>query len=1078
MSRLKYVPSAQQGKQMHSHLDFLQSSRAVLSAIGNVNANSSGTEFSAVPLEKLDIFENSNCNSLLQKIAKMNIPPFELADVALEMSKIFMVSKNFFDERCDRLNEIESGLIKSIVEYNRFRAFAWTIAAYCDEKNTSPNKLDINILTGLLSDSLAKEYLNFELDSFLPALCSCDDIHVYYVPAGISSTEKKQLLKMWDNDDDMADSSIQSLEELRNELEYLYPAIARIYNYVSLTRKPEDGPLVGFVEDNLYVWCTLAYAARKPFFTEDGPMNCFWGSYASPQDNPVEWFAEFRADQWMKQHKNSLTKYPEFAFNGKTFVFTGVKHLPEWENIKTKLAERGGFLRTDISDKTDYLVCNPSDAVDSKLEKALEQNNNGAKISIVLWNDFLIAFGAKSASKGTETKLSNDINRRPKVDEKDRIKLSYTLGKKIKENDFSIDIPDEAEAHLNDWKGFSKKDENSQKTDEYEFAVIPFDTETKIVHIIEAVALCAGFAYPTMYNITEARTVDFDLPNLKGCVLFGYNVAQFSAIAQTTINNNTTLIILQVNDVEKANRAAYEQLFFDMLEHVHVKNPPKELAKLSDYAQETENGNEISKLLSLITEFNNSYLWAGNTVIELLVKKFNESHKNFSLLHKECKTALDTIVYYAEKDLLTAEMLYFLKCLQYPGNPKIKELKKCVAEFAKAANWTCNLDPLTIESSCRTAIKIKDNLESTPENIIEILKNHKAADTTELKKTVKKTCIQYKSLKEDEKSTDDYKTTSPQSATPGPSTLKNQREQLKKENLKNRNAQYEFDKVCREWASAYKDIRQKRAEEYKKILGKEISAREAEFAACTKEKTEKLSLETEALSSKLSDLKAKLTQTGFFDFSEKSRLKQEMHDLESQINENKNQMENLESELKKKQSTAEKDVDTAKIIQLLNRMVPLPANPKIPSSAPRINSSKSSDETKGKILLFLDKHGKCSPSEILNSLGMSASSTLNMRLRKMTDEGYLSCTDERGVPYFSTDYNRINEMKPFIEFIKENPDMSALEIMALTSKSYSIVVENLNHLLELGIISPSKTNGNQCFRCNNLSIPPKKEEIY
>jgi hypothetical protein len=53
----------------------------------------------------------------------------------------------------------------------------------------------------------------------------------------------------------------------------------------SLARKRDDHEaLVGDKADIVYAWCALALAAEEPFYSEDGPVNCFFTQIEAPEE--------------------------------------------------------------------------------------------------------------------------------------------------------------------------------------------------------------------------------------------------------------------------------------------------------------------------------------------------------------------------------------------------------------------------------------------------------------------------------------------------------------------------------------------------------------------------------------------------------------------------------------------------------------------------------------------------------------------------------------------------------------------------------------------------------------------------
>lgn len=164
--------------------------------------------------------------------------------------------------------------------YEAFRSFAWTLAAYCNKEGLTPEEVTIDTIEEIAEFVVEqRERLNYKADSFCPVLCSGDDIHNYYIPDATSEAARNALAESIakDSEDEVVDpqAHILSLDGLRKDMEYLFPAMQTIYDCLAVERDFNE-PLEGAVAEVLYVWCSMTYALRSPIYTEDGPMNCFW----------------------------------------------------------------------------------------------------------------------------------------------------------------------------------------------------------------------------------------------------------------------------------------------------------------------------------------------------------------------------------------------------------------------------------------------------------------------------------------------------------------------------------------------------------------------------------------------------------------------------------------------------------------------------------------------------------------------------------------------------------------------------------------------------------------------------------
>ncbi|MBO5868411.1 MAG: hypothetical protein J6Q54_05855, partial [Oscillospiraceae bacterium] len=273
-------PGATPGENQHSHLDFLERSRGALSMFGGmVQMNQSGTEYSFQSLDAYDEDEDT---------AKANIIAadkggFALADTALKMGELFRVDASVFNANEDREQEIQNGLVRRCAMYEAFRSFAWTLAAYCDKESLTPEAVPAETLEDIASFVVDdRNRLNYVSDSFCPTICSGDDIHNYYIPDGTPAAAREELIaSMGDEEDKDPAARILSLEGLRKDLTYLYPAMQTIYDSLAARRDVMEA-LEGSLPEVLYVWCAMTYAAREPIYTEDGPMTCWWSHPGAP----------------------------------------------------------------------------------------------------------------------------------------------------------------------------------------------------------------------------------------------------------------------------------------------------------------------------------------------------------------------------------------------------------------------------------------------------------------------------------------------------------------------------------------------------------------------------------------------------------------------------------------------------------------------------------------------------------------------------------------------------------------------------------------------------------------------------
>ena len=424
------IPFATPQEGQHTHYDYLNVARTFAGKHG-MSVNVTGAECEFQLFEDLIECNENGEDIIYSKSIAADTTPFPLADKAFAMSDLFRVDLNAFNSSHDRQQEIHRGRIQKNIYFEALRSFAWTLSAYCEKNDVSPDDIDLEQVV-LIIKHVSKHFLNYTADSFSPTLCSGDDLHNYYIPDSVSERDRKEFIEFLekseatenDENDDYIPTDfsarIRSLDQLREELSYLYPVMQKLHDELAEDRDYSEALEDNAAADLLYAWCSMTYAARQPFFHEDGPMNCF---YEHPDQQNLGKLnllrnQQYNGTEWLRNHDKHITHNPSIIFSGKKFVFTGVEELDEWSTIQEKLEIKGGILRTGISGQTDYLVCNPRFAGDSKVRDALEQNKKGKNIKIILFEDFMKALGMEY----------NDISKgiAPINEDKD-VKLSMTV---------------------------------------------------------------------------------------------------------------------------------------------------------------------------------------------------------------------------------------------------------------------------------------------------------------------------------------------------------------------------------------------------------------------------------------------------------------------------------------------------------------------------------------------------------------------------------------------------------------------------------------------------------------------------
>lgn len=276
-----------------------------------VIVNQSGTEYEFYKFkDMLNSYstdpEDEKMKPLLRKIYDQNPEGYTLGETARKMTRLFRVNKDAFVEGHDREAELLGNLMRRAYMMSALRSFAWTLAGYCEQENVTPETIDKSIPEQIADFVAMSAWLNYDDKSYCKGLCSGSDLHVYFIPDSVSEDDRKQFLPTQDDYDRVKNMQenfpsyfeilpeVHSLDSLRKDLEYIYPAVRILYEDLAAHRDHSE-PLEGNAADVVYAWIALAMAAEGPFFTEDGPMNYRFGwpgegeEIATPEQNDDAW---------------------------------------------------------------------------------------------------------------------------------------------------------------------------------------------------------------------------------------------------------------------------------------------------------------------------------------------------------------------------------------------------------------------------------------------------------------------------------------------------------------------------------------------------------------------------------------------------------------------------------------------------------------------------------------------------------------------------------------------------------------------------------------------------------------------
>ena len=288
-------------KSLYPHYDHMMNSGANLNMPGvTVVVNSSGTEYQFYDL-KDDLPEDASeeLREAIGQLSDKGADLYTLADRAAEMRSLFHVSPETFDPHHDKECELAEGYMQKAYMMSALRSFAWTLADYCKKQNKNTGDIDIKSLKEIIDFVAKRKWLNYDGKSYCKGLCGTQDFAVYYLPDQTPESIKtvfrpsqeqldqvKKIQETLPNYNPIAEQ-VGPLDELREDLLYILPAIEKIYDDLKSNRNYNE-PLTGNYADILYAWCALAYAARAPFYFEDGPMTCFFTQIESGEEKPMK----------------------------------------------------------------------------------------------------------------------------------------------------------------------------------------------------------------------------------------------------------------------------------------------------------------------------------------------------------------------------------------------------------------------------------------------------------------------------------------------------------------------------------------------------------------------------------------------------------------------------------------------------------------------------------------------------------------------------------------------------------------------------------------------------------------------
>lgn len=753
------IPAAQPLESQHSHLDFLLGTKMAVSALGGaLRVNQTGTEYSFKSIMDMAEFgeRNEPLGDILRAIAQTGTDTFELAETAHQMAKLFRLDAEFFDAAHDREQEIENGHIQCGIFFHGLRSFAWTLQAYCKKEKIQPADLSYEKIEELLSFISDRNFLNYTANSYSPVICSGDDIHVFYIPDAVSATMKKQLrleAQMYVEGNGSDSNNVRSLDGLRQELAYMYPAMQTIYSRLEATRDHEV-PLTGDAADVLYAWCSMTYAARNPIFSEDGLVTCWW----EHPDEQLRWEREMKiaqlesameqGEKWLERHRKDISEKAHITFNNQAFVFVGVNRRAEWLDILQAVVRKGGLHRTAVSGKTNYVVCDPPYAGDSQVKRALEQRLKGKDVKIVLLDDLLAAL---HMTIKTLKEQKDELLEKPQEESQEaRVKpapissaadlplpsaLTYTQGIRQRGDGYEMDIPDgfvvKTDAGDASFTAYLPSEENPDDPDSSRFVIFDGKREdSDVCSQFKTMAefrsitgiLCAATCRANGGGMIEA----YERPELPGAIATIYKNGTLHAILKAGVNDHLQSIRVRIGGISRMELSGYRALVRMLFDHVRADKPVVLLEQPDavKYIQMDLSGKLPKEWTACVKDHAMHITIARDTSQNLLLGTFlreDEGQRNVLEFRKKLKDLLRDVSSDAESVLKRAEYVCAIKSAQYPEHKALSSMRGALAELVALADQKISLDDDLIEVKSAYAARVRERLKKPAHQAIELL---------------------------------------------------------------------------------------------------------------------------------------------------------------------------------------------------------------------------------------------------------------------------------------------------------------------------------------------------------------------
>ena len=726
-SEASEFPCADPEAWQYTHYSFLGTTSARLGALGGmIRINQTGTEMEFEAVSGMQYSDDPAVRLMLARLSGKEISPFPLADHALKMGELFRVSPEVFHPGHDREQEIVHGMIQRCETYNAFRSFAWTLAAYCDSRGyASSGSVDFETLKGIAHFVKVRGNLNYrENEKYCPALTRGDDLHNYFLPDDVireCGAELKRLLEK-EVDPNVRPFGVISLEGLRRDLTWLRPAMETIYRKLAGVRD-WDEILQGKIEDMLYAWCSMTYAAREPFFMEDGPMNCLFDH----PDIVPEWELEFRRmreqrrKEWLEKYDHLIDRDCRIIIPGKKFVFTGVdREDADWLRMMEVFTARGGIVRSSVSGQTDYVVCDPENAGDSALRKMQEMRLQGRckETKVILFERFRSALGFEKKEEAPEKKAGQPATA-PVVPEENGenakealsapVTFTYAQKQTVRGKGYSMEIPDgftiEKDTEGRDFVAWlpdaSSPDRESSgfvilAGEQNDLSQFDFRTEEEFFGLFRLYdqMLMSSELMSSLFEDSGYSTYSRD--DLLAAVFLRYAGDIVHANCVCGGNSMTQMIRFQISGVERKDREAYVGIIRHMLDHFHAEEPVQLMEQPDDPKFQNMTEKTFPDWKECVDKRSEHYCLIRAIRINMLTEGFKKkpfhTPQEFENLKRDVRALLKDTSQAFEKMLTRCEHLYLNVQGKDPHSPVLGQMYETLKEVARLTEQEVTFD--------------------------------------------------------------------------------------------------------------------------------------------------------------------------------------------------------------------------------------------------------------------------------------------------------------------------------------------------------------------------------------------------